>query len=306
MIDDLERMPQLPPGGRLAGRVAIVTGAGSPSSDIIGVGIGAATARLLARDGCRVVVADIDPTAGARTIALIEGEGGQAIAAQADLTVDADCQRVVGTAVETFGSLDILVNNLGIDGHGRIDEITDTQWERVMSVNVKSVMLMTRHVIPLLQAGGAVVNISSISSFRPMYDRVDYSASKGAVNSLTLALAVQHGRDNIRVNGICPGTPWTAMSARGLAGKTVEEIAAVRRQRLDVLLLPVEGTAWDIAETAAFLVSDQARWITGQIVTVDGGTTLRPHWGDLGRRPSAQKVEDRESHGLPPNSMHNV
>ena len=284
LLADLEALPRIPAGGRLAGKVAIVSGAGSPPADVLGVGIGAASARLLAREGASVVIADIDREAGDRTVASIEADGASACAVDADATDEADCARVVQAAVTSYGGLDVLVNNLGIDGGGFFGDTDGAAWDRVMSVNVKSVMLMTKQALPLLKPGASVINISSISAQRPMFSRADYSASKGAVNSLTLALAVQYGRAGIRFNGISPGTPWTAMSARPFRGKSRGEIEAVRRRRLEMPLLPVEGTAWDIAEVVAFLASPQARWITGQLITVDGGTTLHPHWDELGKR----------------------
>jgi NAD(P)-dependent dehydrogenase (short-subunit alcohol dehydrogenase family) len=289
-LGDFSRMPQTPAEGRIAGRTAIVTGGGSPADSVSGVGIGAAIARVLARDGAKVVIADINPVAADRTAAAIDRDGGTAITIQADVTSESDCRRVVDTAYAELGRIDVLVNNLGIDlahsdpvSQGRIEEMTEDAWERVMSVNVKSMMLMAKHVVSKFEHGGSIVNISSISSFRPMHTRAEYSVSKAAVNGMTLALAVQLAGRRIRVNGVCPGSAWTAMSARPFEGASADEVEALRRRRLEIPLLPVEGTAWHIAEAAAFLASDQASWITGQLLVVDGGATLYPHWSYLDR-----------------------
>jgi NAD(P)-dependent dehydrogenase (short-subunit alcohol dehydrogenase family) len=251
---------------RLAGKVAIVTGGGSRGP---GIGNGRAAAILFAREGARVVLVDLVAEWGDQTRAMIAAEGGEAFVVEADVTRDEDCARVVNTAVERYGSIDILQNNVGIGGAGTVVDVSPEEWDRVMQVNVKSMMLMSKHVIPAMAArgGGAIVNISSVSSIRPR-GLTPYSASKGAVNALTQAMAVDHAAQGIRVNCILPGPVYTPMVASG--GMT----EAQRELRKRASPLGIEGTGWDIGWAAVFLASDEARWITGQLLCVDGGMTV--------------------------------
>jgi len=246
--------------------VAIVTGAGSRGP---GIGNGRATAILFAREGARVVLVDRVAEWADQTLGMIADEHGDAFVLEADVTTDGECRRVVDEAVRRYGSVDILQNNVGIGGPGSVVDITEDLWEEVMRVNVKSMMLMSRHVIPVMTAhgGGAITNVSSISSIRPR-GLTPYTTSKGAVNALTIAMAVDHASNGIRVNAILPGPVYTPMVAS--EGMTEER----RAQRARASPLGVEGTAWDIGWAAVFLASDQARWVTGQLLCVDGGVTL--------------------------------
>ena len=252
--------------GRLSGLVAVVTGGGSRGP---GIGNGRAAAILFAREGARVVLVDRVAEWGEQTRAMITGEGGEASVVEADVTQEADCARVVAFAVERYGGIDILQNNVGISGAGTVVDVSPDEWDRVMQVNVKSMMLMARHAIPVMAArgGGAIVNISSVSSIRPR-GLTPYTASKGAVNALTMAMAVDHAAQGIRVNCILPGPVYTPMVQSG--GMT----EAQRAQRAKASPLGVEGTGWDIGWAAVFLASPEARWITGQLLCVDGGMTL--------------------------------
>jgi NAD(P)-dependent dehydrogenase (short-subunit alcohol dehydrogenase family) len=252
--------------GRLAGMVAIVTGGGSRGP---GIGNGRAAAILFAREGARVAVVDRVPEWAEHTRGMIAEEGGEAFVIQAEVTRDEDCRRVVGQTVERYGRLDILHNNVGISGAGSVVDTDEERWDEVMRVNVKSMMLMSKHAIPVMAAGGggAIVNVSSVSSIRPR-GLTPYTTSKGAVNALTMAMAVDHAAQGIRVNCILPGPVYTPMVATG--GLTDEQ----RAVRAKASPLGTEGTGWDIGWAAVYLASPQARWVTGQLLCVDGGMTL--------------------------------
>jgi NAD(P)-dependent dehydrogenase (short-subunit alcohol dehydrogenase family) len=246
--------------------VAIVTGGGSRGP---GIGNGRAAAILFAREGARVALVDRVAAWAERTASLIAEEGGQALVLEADVTRDADCKRVVEQTLERFGTVDILHNNVGISGSGSVVDTDEDAWDEVMRVNVKSMMLMSKHVVPVMAArgGGAIINISSVSSIRPR-GLTPYSTSKGAVNALTMAMAVDHAPQGIRVNCILPGPVFTPMVESG--GMTPEQ----RAMRTRASPLGLEGTAWDIGWAAVFLASPEARWVTGQLLCVDGGMTL--------------------------------
>ena len=251
---------------RLKDKVAIVTGAGSRGP---GIGNGRATAILFAREGAHVVLVDRVQEWADQTLGMIADEHGDAIVLSADVTNIADCQNIVAEALRRFGRVDILQNNVGIGGSGTVVDVSEEAWDQVMRVNVKSMMLMARAVIPVMisNGGGAITNVSSISSIRPR-GLTPYTTSKGAVNALTQAMAVDHAADGIRVNAILPGPVYTPM----VASQGMTE--AQRLARAKASPLGTEGTAWDIAWAAVFLASPEARWITGQLLCVDGGVTL--------------------------------
>jgi NAD(P)-dependent dehydrogenase (short-subunit alcohol dehydrogenase family) len=251
---------------RLAGKVAIVTGAGSRAA---GIGNGRAAAILFAREGARVLVVDRSRAAAEATLKMILGEGGEAAVFDADVTRSDDCAAMVDDAVRRWGRLDILDNNVGIGGRGTVVEVSEEDWERVMRVNVTGMMLASKHAIPVLArgGGGAIVNISSISALRPR-GLTPYSASKGAVIALTRAMAIDHAQQGIRVNCVAPGPVYTPMVyADGMS----EEL---RERRRCASPLGIEGTGWDVGYAALFLVSDEARYITGVVLPVDGGVTI--------------------------------
>src|ERR1700733_628735 len=266
--------------GRLEGKGTLITGGGG-SGPV--VGIGQAISVAFAREGCRVAGADASSAAGTRTVEEIEKSGGHAILVTGDLTDPADCERVVEEAVDQLGPVSVLVNNLGV----LPTTPTVDDWDRVMAVNVRSHMLMTQYSVARFSAdGGSIVNLSSDSAISPPHHPsvptpptapvtfLDaYTASKGAVLSLTRQLAVRYGPLRIRANSICPGGAWTGMAARFWTSKDVPEarLKEVREMRANATLLGTEGTAWDIANAALFLASDDARWITGQTLVVDGG-----------------------------------
>ena len=251
----------------LAGKVAIVTGGGAADD---GIGNGRATAILLARAGARVLVVDRRQDLAERTVAMITAEGGTARAHAADVTDENECRAMVAAALQHFGRLDFLDNNVGIAGRGSVVEMEPAAWQQVMRVNVDSMYLASKHAIPAMIAtaqGGAIVNIASISALRPR-GLTAYSTSKGAVIALTRAMAVDHGPDNIRVNCVAPGPVYTPMVYAG--GMS----AASREQRRKASVLNREGTGWDVGYAVRFLLSNHARYITGQTLVVDGGATL--------------------------------
>ena len=252
----------------LAGKVALVSG-GAAAGD--GIGNGRAAAILLARAGAKVLVADRDLKLAERTVDMIKAEGGHAAAHAGDMTKEAECKRLVDAAVDRWGRLDFLDNNIGIGSRGSVVVEKPEDFRRVMQVNVETMFLVSKHAIPAMiktAKGGAIVNISSISALRPR-GLTTYSTSKAAVIGLTQAMAVDHGKDNIRVNCICPGPVYTPMVyARGMSD-------AARAQRAKASVLKTEGTGWDIGHAVRFLLSNHARYITGQVLTVDGGVTLQ-------------------------------
>ena len=251
----------------LAGKVAIVTGGGAAGD---GIGNGRAAAILLARAGARVLVVDRQLELAQRTVEMIAKEGGVAAAHAADVTDDAQCRGMVETALAKFGRLDLLDNNVGIDSKGTVLDEDPQRWRRVMQVNVESMFLTSRHAIPAMietAGAGAIVNVASIAALRPR-GMTAYSTSKGAVITLTRAMAVDHGAQGIRVNCVAPGVVYTPM----VIGEGMSPEARERRRKAS--LLEIEGTGWDVGYAVRFLLSDQARYITGHTLVVDGGATL--------------------------------
>jgi len=267
----------------LQSKVAIVAGAGALDD---GIGNGRAAAISLARAGADVFVVDRHKGAAQRTVEMIVEEGGTAASHRADLTDESACQAMVEAAVKRFGRVDILDNNVGIGSNASVVNESQTQWRRVMRVNVETMFLTSKYAIPAMIEsgdGGAIVNISSISAVRPR-GLTAYSASKGAVISMTRAMAVDHATDGIRVNCIAPGPVYTPMVYAGGMSD------AAREQRRRASLLEIEGDAWDIANAVVFLSSQWSRYITGQTLVVDGGMTLTG-------RPRATGTEDQYDDG---------
>jgi NAD(P)-dependent dehydrogenase (short-subunit alcohol dehydrogenase family) len=252
----------------LAGKVAIIAGGGAAGD---GIGNGRAAAMLLARAGTKVLVVDREGALAERTVAMIAAEGGTAAAHQADLTDPAQARDMVTAALDRFGRLDFLDNNVGIGSRGSVVDETPENWRRVMQVNVEPMFLAAKYAIPAMiktAKRGAIVNISSISALRPRGLTV-YSTSKGAVIALTRAMAVDHAAQGIRVNCITPGPVYTPMVyARGMTPQA-------RDTRRKASALGIEGTGWDIGHAVRFLLSDHARYITGHTLVVDGGVTLQ-------------------------------
>jgi NAD(P)-dependent dehydrogenase (short-subunit alcohol dehydrogenase family) len=250
--------------GRLRGKVAIVTGAGSRGP---GLGNGKAAAILFAREGARVLCVDQVLERAQETVGQIAAEGGAASAWAADVTRADDCRRMVGAATERHGPPDILHNNVGIESRKDLLEVTEEEWDRVMAVDLKSMLFATQAVVPSMEAsgGGSVICVSSVAGIRG-YGRTAYAAAKAGVIGFVRSVAVQLGRKGIRVNAVAPGPVWTPM---------VEDLGAeARERRRRSTPLGIEGTGWDVGWAAVFLASDEARWITGQTLVVDGGLTI--------------------------------
>ncbi|HET9200436.1 MAG TPA: SDR family NAD(P)-dependent oxidoreductase, partial [Dehalococcoidia bacterium] len=247
---------------RLEGKVAIVTGAGQTPGETIGNG--RATAILFAREGARVLLVDRDLASAQETQSLIEAEGGDAAACQADVSSEDDCRAIVQDCLARYGRIDILHNNVGIGaGDGSATTIDEATWQRILDVNLTSVLLMSKHVLPAMreQGGGVITNVSSLASVAatPM---VAYKVSKAGVNALTQQIAASNARHNIRCNAILPGLINTPMAVEGYSqarGLPREEIISERDQR--VPLGRKLGTAWDVANAALFLASDEAKFI---------------------------------------------
>ncbi|HYM73850.1 MAG TPA: SDR family NAD(P)-dependent oxidoreductase [Stellaceae bacterium] len=251
----------------LAGKVAIVTGGGAPDD---GIGNGRAAAMLLARSGAKVLVVDIAREAAEQTVAMIAADGGTALAHVADVSDEAQCKALVDAAVRAFGRLDLLDNNVGIGGRGSVVDTPIDLWRKIMQINVDSMFYVSRYAIPAMietAGGGAIVNVSSISALRPR-GLTAYSTSKGAVIALTRAMAVDHGPQNIRVNCVAPGPIYTPRMYTG------QMTPAGREARRKASVLGLEGLGWDIGHAVRFLLSAQARYITGQTLVVDGGASL--------------------------------
>ena len=259
--------PHLEDDAGLAGRVAIVAGGGAAGD---GIGNGRAAAILLARAGSKVLVVDRELKLAECTVEMITAAGGTAAAHAADLTDEAQAKGAVEAALKHYGRLDFLDNNVGIGSRGSVVDETPENWRRLMQVNVETMFLVSKHAIPAMvrTAGrGAIVNISSISALRAR-GLTAYTTTKAAIIGLTRAMAVDHAKENIRVNCVAPGPVYTPM----VYSRQMSPAGREARRRASVL--GIEGTGWDIGHAVRFLLSAEARYITGQTLVVDGGATL--------------------------------
>ncbi len=260
--------------GRLASKSAIVFGAGSVGP---GWGNGKAAAVLFAREGARVACVDVNPEAARETAEIIQAEGGIAEPWAADVTNARQVAEAVDACVERFDTVDIVNNNVGIAGIGGVVELSEESWDRAVAVNLKSCFLTMKFVIPIMQqqGGGAIVNISSIASIR--YTGVPYAsyyATKAALNHLTRTTAAEYAAFNIRVNAVLPGlmrTPMVEHSADFADRYAGGDVEGMWRKRDAQVPMGHMGDAWDVARAALFLVSDDARYVTGAELLVDGG-----------------------------------
>jgi NAD(P)-dependent dehydrogenase (short-subunit alcohol dehydrogenase family) len=251
----------------LAGKVALVTGAGS--------GIGRGIAERFVEAGAAVAVFEIDPER-ARAVAERLSAGGRALAIAGDVSRENDVREAVAAAADRFGSLDILVNNAGIEVYGTVADLSPEDWDRQLGVNLKGVFLCSKYAIPHLRArGGVILNISSVHAFVSYRDSAAYDASKAALLGLTRAMALDHGRDGIRVNAICPGYIDTPMLHQWI--ETSADCEEAMRQVLRFHPLGRIGTPRDIAEACVFLASDAASFISGTYLVVDGAMTASGH-----------------------------
>jgi len=266
-------------GERLKGKVAIVTGAGSIGP---GIGNGKATAIVFAREGARVMAVDHNAEAAEETKRLIDEEGGICATFQADVTRASDCKSMVEACIETFGRVDILHNNVGIGGYGGPVETSEEEWDRIMDVNLKSMFLTCKYVLPYMekQGSGSIINISSINAISITAPAVAYSTSKAGVIAFTREVAFQYAAKGIRVNAILPGLIKTPMVAHYGKDAYGGDLGEMWRRRDAMSPTGKQGEAWDIAHAALFLASDEAKYITGTTLIVDGcitGTT----WGTV-------------------------
>ena len=258
-------------GTRLAGKVAIVTGAAARGE---GVGNGSAAAMLFAREGARVVVVNRNADRAAALVAQIRDEGGVAEAFAADVTKDEATAAMAAFAMENFGRIDVLHNNVGIGQPGNAETIEPSRWQRAWDTNVTSALLSCKAVLPHMRAGGggSIINVSSMAGSYGMAGMMAYTTTKAALHGFTLAVAADYAAEGVRCNCLLVGTVNTPMVAN-LGPEAME------RRRLAVPL-QTEGTGWDVAHAAVFLASDESRWITGVLLPIDGG------WDGIRARPT--------------------
>lgn len=251
------------------GKIVLITGAGG--------GIGRATALLFAQNGAKVVANALKPDkkqSGVVTVDMICEAGGEAIFIEGDVSKPESAQAIVEKAVETFGRLDILVNNAGIVIPGNLDSTSEQDFDLTMQVNVKGTFLVSKYTVAQMkkQGGGVIVNIGSVAALKGHMDRVSYCASKGAVVALSRAMAADHVKDNIRVNVVCPGTTYTPAiqeKIRTASDPAAMEATFVGRQPMGRL-----GRVEEIAQAVAFAACEEAAYMTGSVIVIDGGMTM--------------------------------
>jgi NAD(P)-dependent dehydrogenase (short-subunit alcohol dehydrogenase family) len=248
---------------RLAGKVALITGGGT--------GIGRAIALAFAREGAKVAVAGRRVEKVREVAEEIKAQGGEGLAIACDVSRGSDAQAAVRQVTERFGLLNVLVNNAGVLNLQTIEGITEEEWDRLMSINLKGPFLMSRAALPAFRkaGGGAIVNVGSILGLVAMRDRAAYTASKGGVTMLTKAMAMDHAHENVRVNCICPSIVETEL-VKGLFTAN-EQGEALRESRIATIPLGRMGRPTDVAELAVFLASEESSWLTGAAIPLDGG-----------------------------------
>ncbi len=261
---------------RLQNKVAIVVGAGQTPGDTIGNG--RATAILFAREGARVALVDRHVELARETQAMIEAEGGVCFVCAADITRATDCQAFTQATLDAYGRIDILHNNVGIGaGDAGVVNLSEEAWDRILDVNLKGMFLSCQQVLPVMrrQQQGCIINISSIAAVCSI-GLTAYKISKAGVNALTQAMAMGNAKYGIRVNAIMPGLINTPMAIEGLAkARRMAKEDLIRERDAQVPLRGQMGTAWDVAYAALFLASDEAQFITGVVLPVDGGQSAR-------------------------------
>ncbi|MBB3897322.1 SDR family NAD(P)-dependent oxidoreductase [Roseococcus suduntuyensis] len=262
--------------GRLAGKRVLILGAGSVG---VGVGNGRAMAILFAREGAQVACVDYRMEAAEETTAMIAAEGGQAFALSADVTQESEIARIVEATMAAFGRIDILVNNVGGSVPGGPEELTPEMWHKQFHHNLHYVHLSTRAVLPIMvkQGGGAIVNLSSVAAHRNIgNDLMAYAASKSGVTALSRMIAVRYAPQGVRCNIVTPGLMHTPLVEARLAGqRTGGDVAGIIARRNAQPPMGRMGDAWDIAYAALYLASDEAKYVTGAEIIVDGGLTLK-------------------------------
>ena len=263
---------------RLKGKTALVVGAGSIGP---GWGNGKATAVTFAREGAQVFCVDRNGAAAEETAGIITAEGGTAAAFTADVTRADDIAAMAAACLKAYGRIDVLDNNVGIAETGSVVDVSEAEWDRVFAVNLKSAFLAMKHVIPVMakQGGGSIINISSIASIRHLgISYVTYATTKAAMNQMTRTTAVEFAAQNIRVNAVLPGlmkTPMVEHSAGLAASYANGDVEAMWRARDAQVPMGHMGDAWDVANAALYLASDESKYVTGIELVVDGGITLK-------------------------------
>ncbi len=263
---------------RLKGRTAMVVGAGSIGP---GWGNGKATAVTFAREGARVFCVDRNGNAAQETVDIIASEGGKASAFTAEVSRAGDVEAMVRACLDAYGRIDVLDNNVGIAEIGNVVDVPEADWDRVFAVNLKSAYLAMKHVIPVMaeQGGGSIVNISSIAAIRHTgVSYVTYAATKAAMIQMTRTTAVEFAPKHVRVNAILPGlmkTPMVEHSAGLASSYGAGDVEAMWRARDAQVPMGHMGDAWDVANAALFLASDESKYVTGIELVVDGGITLK-------------------------------
>jgi NAD(P)-dependent dehydrogenase (short-subunit alcohol dehydrogenase family) len=254
--------------GRVEGKVALVTGAGSVPG--AGMGTGKAISIALAREGAKLVLVDLFPERAEETKQAIEAEGGQAIVVKANCTQWRDCSNMVLEALDAFGTIDVLVNNLGLASPGTVTEMYERDWDRVFDINLRTVYLSCKYTIPVMlaQKKGSVINLSSISAQRPGRTAA-YSAAKAGVEALTFDMAYAYGRTGVRVNCVLPGNINTPIAANVLNAFPGHE--RMQKMRESANMLGIAGDAWDIAHAVLYFASDESRYVTAHTMPVDAG-----------------------------------
>ncbi|MFX1525733.1 MAG: SDR family NAD(P)-dependent oxidoreductase [Promethearchaeota archaeon] len=257
---------------RLNDKIAIVVGAGQQPGDTIGNG--RAISVLFARHGANVMLVDKNPERAKETKSIIDKEGGESFVFKADITKEDECKEIANKCVEVYGKIDILVNNVGIGaGDRNLVDLSEEAWDRIFNVNLKGMFYVCKYVLPVMekQKVGSIINISSVAAVAAVR-YVAYKISKSGVNSLTHQLAMKYAKNGIRVNAIMPGLINTPMAIEGISrarGISKEDLIKMRNS-----MVPLKGgmgSAWDIANAALFLASDEAKFITSVILPVDGG-----------------------------------
>jgi len=263
---------------RLKGKTAMVVGAGSIGP---GWGNGKATAVTFAREGAQVFCVDRNGAAAEETAKIIAAEGGKAIAFTADAANAGEVEAMVAACLKAYGRVDVLDNNVGIAEMGNVVDVSEASWDHVFDVNLKSAFLAMKHVIPVMarQGGGSIINISSIASIRHLgISYVTYATTKAAMNQMTRTTAVEYAPKHIRVNAVLPGlmkTPMVEHSAGLAASYAAGDVEAMWRARDAQVPMGHMGDAWDVANAALFLASDESKYVTGIELIVDGGVTLK-------------------------------